>query len=452
MSDKCRNTEENKKNKNIINKNAKKTSNGNKGKVKKKKRSVFKKIMYILLLLLIVFGAIFTYKVYQNGGGISGIIAAAVGHDKSTKENLEDFKCLLLGISTDQENVFLTDTIMVASYNPNTQKATLMSIPRDTFTGSNPSRATAYEKINALYSRKNRPDETLEAVNEITGLDIKYYVVLKTEALIELVDVVGGVTFNVPIDMKYTDTNQKLFIDLKAGEQVLNGDKAEQLLRFRKNNNGTTYPEEYGSNDTGRMRTQREFIEATASQLLKPENLFKVNKLINVASKNIITNVDLDYVKDYMPYALEFDINNLQTATLPGINTNKNSSGTWVYVVNEKETEEMVNELFVQRDINQDADGVDISNIKLELLNATGMKSKIDGIVEKLEMAGYEINSDVDTSPIEKTTVICSVDSNRETIENLKTVLGLTEIVVSNTEEDSSDLEIKLIIGEDYIK
>ena len=451
MDNKNRNTEENKKS-SKKNMNSKKNKKENKEKSKKKKKSGFKKMLYILLTIIIVFGGIFTYKVHQNGGGLSGIIAAAVGHDGTTKKNLPDFKCLLLGISTDQENVFLTDTIMVASYNPNTQKATLMSIPRDTFIGSNSSRATAYEKINALYSRKNRPDETLEAVNEITGLDIKYYVVLKTEALIELVDVVGGVTFNVPIDMKYTDTNQKLFIDLKAGEQVLNGDKAEQLLRFRKNNNGTTYPEEYGSNDTGRMRTQREFIEATASQLLKPENLFKVNKLINVASKNIITNVDLDYVKDYMPYALEFDINNLQTATLPGINTNKNSSGTWVYVVNEKETEEMVNELFVQRDINQDADGVDISNIKLELLNATGMKSKIDGIVEKLEMAGYEINSDVDTSPIEKTTVICSVDSNRETIENLKTVLGLTEIVVSNTEEDSSDLEIKLIIGEDYIK
>ena len=68
---------------------------------------------------------------------------------------------------------------MVASYNPNTQKATLLSIPRDTYTGKPPAKATAYEKINALYSRKHRPDETLEAVNEITGLDIKYYVVVK---------------------------------------------------------------------------------------------------------------------------------------------------------------------------------------------------------------------------------------------------------------------------------
>ena len=450
MSNKNRNTEENRKN--INNKNVKKTNNGNKGKAKKKKRTVFKKIMYILLLLLIVFGAIFTYKVYQNGGGISGIIAAAVGHDKSTKENLEDFKCLLLGISTDQENVFLTDTIMVASYNPNTQKATLMSVPRDTFTGSNPSRATAYEKINALYSRKNRPDETLEAVNEITGLDIKYYAVLKTEALIELVDLVGGVTFDVPIDMKYTDTNQKLYIDLKAGKQVLNGDKAEQLLRFRKNNNGTTYPEEYGSNDTGRMRTQREFIEATASQMLKPENLFKVNKIIEVAKKNIITNVDFDYAKDYMPYALEFDINNLQTATLPGTNTNKNTSGTWVYVVNEKETEEMIKELFVQRDIVKEVDGIDISNIELDVLNGTGMNSKSDEIVEKLEMAGYEINSQSNTSTIEKTTIVCSSELDKKIIENFQIVLGLTDIVVSNTDKDLSNLKIKLIVGEDYIK
>lgn len=70
-----------------------------------------------------------------------------------------------------------------------------------------------------MYSRKHRPDETLEAVNEITGLDIKYYVVVKTEALIKLVDVIGGITFDVPIDMNYDDTSQNLHIHLKAGEQ-----------------------------------------------------------------------------------------------------------------------------------------------------------------------------------------------------------------------------------------
>ncbi len=444
MSNKSNNTKE----KNKTMKNDKNNKNNKKLKKEKKKKSVFKRILYIILFLIIILGGFFTYRVYQNGGGLTGIMATVVGHDASTRENLEDFKCLILGISTDQENVNLTDTIMVASYNPNTQKASLMSIPRDTYVGSNPAKATAYEKINALYSRNNRPDETLEAVNEITGLDIEYYVVVKTEALIDLVNVIGGVTYNVPIDMYYTDSSQDLVIDLQAGEQEIDGDEAEQLLRFRKNNDGTTYPQEYGSDDTGRMRTQREFIEATAKELLKPENIFKINDIIDVAIENVITNIDLDYAKDYIPYAVEFDIANLMTGTLPGTNTNKNTSGTWIYLVDEEATEEMVDEMFISRDIIQDDTTVDMSEIEMNILNGTGMNTKLEEIVEKVESAGCTVLTEGNTNPINDTTIICDENINEQTINNIKTVLGISEIKISK----SNDSEITLIIGEDYIK
>ena len=132
-------------NKQTNNKNTKTSKN------KKKKKKVWKKILLIFLLILLVAGGVFAYRVYKNGGGMSGMLATMVGHDENTKKNLGEFRTLILGISTDQENVDLTDTIMVASYNPNTQKATLLSIPRDTYTGKNPAKATAYEKINSLY-------------------------------------------------------------------------------------------------------------------------------------------------------------------------------------------------------------------------------------------------------------------------------------------------------------
>ena len=245
---------------------------------KKKKMKLWKKILLVILLLLAILLGWFFYKSEKNGGGLSGMLATIAGHDENTRKNLGEFRCLILGISTDQDGVDLTDTIMIASYNPNTQKATLLSIPRDTYTGRNSAKATAYEKINALYSRKHRADETLEAVNEITGLNIQYYIVVKTEALIKLVDVVGGVTFNVPMDMNYDDTSQDLHIHLKQGEQVLDGDKAEQIVRFRHNNDGTTYPASYGTQDIGRMRTQREFLKAAAKQILTGNNIFKYSQ------------------------------------------------------------------------------------------------------------------------------------------------------------------------------
>ena len=84
---------------------------------------------------------------------------------------------------------------------------------------------------------------------------------IDNQALIKLVDTIGGVKFYVPRDMKYDDPSQDLHIDLKQGMQTINGEKAEQLLRFRKGNHGETYSEEDGgSNDLGRMNTQRNFM------------------------------------------------------------------------------------------------------------------------------------------------------------------------------------------------
>ena len=120
--------------------NHKKVKNNQKKKTKKK---VWKKILLIFLAVLLVAGGVFAYKVHRNGGGMSGMLATMVGHDENTKKNLGEFRALILGISTDQDGVDLTDTIMVASYNPNTQKATLLSIPRDTYTGKTPSKASA---------------------------------------------------------------------------------------------------------------------------------------------------------------------------------------------------------------------------------------------------------------------------------------------------------------------
>ena len=119
---------------------------------------------------------------------------------------------------------------MVCSYNPKTQRASMLSIPRDTFIGKNKSKATGYDKINSVYSNKG-PEKTLELVNELTGMDIKYYVVVNNQVVIDLVNNIGGVYFDVPIDMNYDDKTQNLHIHLKSGYQKIDGDHAEQLLR-----------------------------------------------------------------------------------------------------------------------------------------------------------------------------------------------------------------------------
>lgn len=442
------------------NKNVKNSKN------KKKKMKTWKKVLLVFLLILLIAGGVFAYRVHLNGGGMSGMLATMIGHDQNTKKNLGEFRVLILGISTDQEEVDLTDTIMVASYNPNTQKATLLSIPRDTYTGKTPSKATAYEKINALYSRKHRPDETLAAVNEITGLNIEYYVVVKTEALIKLVDVIGGVTFDVPIDMNYDDTSQDLHIHLEAGEQLLDGNKAEQLVRFRHNNNGTSYPEEYGDNDIGRMRTQREFIMQVVKQTAKPENIFKLGEILDVAKEYVITNIDFNVAKDYIPYVVEFNTDNLLTATLPGTNSDNNTSGTWVFIPNKTEIKSLIQELFYDRDMEETEEDIaganttgnetesnssssnSKSDITIEVLNGSGDSNNLQKVVNQIKGAGYKVTRTGSTNTTSKTTIINKKDIKDTFLKNMRDVIGTGTIEESVS--SSSKVDVTIIIGKDY--
>lgn len=453
------------------NKRQEKRNNRNRRKTKAKK-STGKKILIGILIVLLLGIAWFTYRTYKNGWGLSGMLATVVGHDENTKKNLPEIKVLILGVSTDLDSQ-LTDTIMVASYNPNTQKANLLSIPRDSYTGKNTAKATASLKINALYNIEKTPEKTLKAVNEITGLDIKYYVIVKTEALIQLVDAIGGVEFNVPIDMKYDDPTQDLHIDLKAGTQKLDGEKAEQVLRFRHSNPDkitgqmSTYPSEYGNDDFGRMRTQRDFISALLKQTLKPGNIFKLGEILEIAHKNVETNLELSYIKDYIPYAVEFNTDNLQTATLPGTTPDmKDTNNVSIFVINKKLSTELIQSMFYV-DSTEETENNTITNslsttsnsisstttvkddeLKIELINGSGNTSKLEEAKTKLEEAGFTVKKTGKTSTISKTVITNKKNATEEQLKNIKQVLNAGSI--STNKQASSQVDVTIVIGEDF--
>ena len=88
----------------------------------KKRGYIVFRIFLIILLIAVIYGVTFTYKVKQNGGGIQGILKTSLGHDSNTVNNLDKIYCLVLG-----QSQHLTDTIMLASYDPKTQEAALLS-------------------------------------------------------------------------------------------------------------------------------------------------------------------------------------------------------------------------------------------------------------------------------------------------------------------------------------
>ena len=443
-----------------------------KNKKVKKKMKMWKKVLLIMLLIILIAGGVFAYRVYKNGWGLSGMLATVVGHDENTKKSLGEFQVLLMGVSTDQEGVSLTDTIMIASYNPNSQRAVLVSVPRDSFTGTNVKRAKASDKINAIYNLTKDPMETVDAVNELTGLDLKYYAIVQTEALIELVDALGPIEYNVPIDMDYDDPTQDLHIHLDAGVQQIDGEKAEQLLRFRKNNNGTTFPTEYGDNDIGRMKNQREFITAVVQQTVKLENITKLGSILDIASRNLITNVDFNALKDYLPYAVEFSTDNLLTESLPGeVPDLSKTNGVSIFVVDEEETEQMIKELFFPEELtaqdgntisgnttnatgntsstSSSSSGTSNSNIKIEVLNGTSDGKILQQVVEKLKDEGYNVSRTGTTTATSKTVIANKNQVSDTTINDIKQTIGTGTVSDSNT-GTSNKVDVTVIIGKDY--
>ncbi|MBO4418733.1 MAG: LCP family protein [Oscillospiraceae bacterium] len=195
--------------------------------------------------------------------------------------------CTILLCGTDQEGQ-RTDT-MVLLYLDRANKTTrLLSLPRDTMVN----RDNPVPKLNGVYwanggSKGNLEqgmDMLLDYVKDLVGYRPDAYMLLDLECFSELVDTMGGVTFDVPMDMYYNDPSQDLKIDLKAGLQKLTGPEAMELVRFRSG---------YAMADLDRIKVQRDFLKSAISQWKSVLRLPRAAAAARLLLKN--TETDLNY-------------------------------------------------------------------------------------------------------------------------------------------------------------
>jgi len=186
----------------------------------------------------------------------------------------KDRHALLLTVP-DKSNI-RADMIMLMVFRMDDKQIDLISIPRDTKVDGN--------KINAVAIKNNSIDLELltSKVENLTGIDVDTYMLADIECVRNTVDLFGGVMFDVPQRMKYSDPYQNLYIDLQKGMQLLDGDKAEQVLRFRRYING----------DLDRTEVQRDFMIAAFEQHAKIENLTKIPEWYSLADGHIKTNIN----------------------------------------------------------------------------------------------------------------------------------------------------------------
>lgn len=237
----------------------------------RRKRRFLKFLLKLLLLLLIL-----------------AILAGAALHFFSREpmyrtEGRKDDCCTILLVGVDSESDS-TDTIMLLQVDRVNRRVNIMSIPRDTKVNS----SYTPHKINAAYAANGGGEAGMEAltdyVADCVGFRPDGYILVDLDVFIDLVDLFGGVEFDVPLDMYYDDPAQALHIAIPAGLQELDGERAMGLVRFRSG---------YENADIGRVSVQRDFLKAAFDQWATPCNLIKLPAALWRVTKNCTTDLSV---------------------------------------------------------------------------------------------------------------------------------------------------------------
>ena len=246
------------------------------------------------------------------------------------------FNVLILGV--DKEGV-RADTIMLFSVDNINKSVKVLSIPRDTKITLNTGKTM---KINACLGFRSREKFMIETVKTITKIPIHYYCEVNFDGFIDIVDILGGVDYNVPFDMNYDDPVQNLHIHLKKGMQHLDGQAAHDFVRFRHNNKGEGEyaPGEYAKGDIGRIDAQQKFLKELFRQKMQPQYLLKAPALIDAAYSNVKTNFTIASALDFVTILKSAETTDLESFVLPG--EGRYIGNVSYYIYSPSETKELV--------------------------------------------------------------------------------------------------------------
>ena len=241
---------------------------------------------------------------------VSGIEGVGTAGDR--KKNYYTF----LVVGRDTGGGGNTDTILLAAYDIPKQKLSVMSIPRDTMVNI----PYDIKRINAVYNYAGGGEKGVQAlyqeVSQLVGFVPDYKIIMEWKAIGDLVNALDGVWFDVPRDMDYDDGSQDLHIHVKKGYQLLDGEAAMGVIRWRENNDGTGYV----TGDIGRIATQQAFLKAVVAQCLQVENVAKIREFAQVFFDNVQTDLTLGNLVWFAEQAAfgGLSMENVNFITMPG--------------------------------------------------------------------------------------------------------------------------------------
>ena len=345
----------------------------------------------------------------------------------------------------------LSDSMLLLRFDPQEERVSVLSIPRDTRVYIED---YGVRKINHA-NEYGGPALAANVASELLGgINIDRYVRVNVQGVEKLIDALGGVTVNVPKDLKYNDFSQHLYIDLKKGIQHLDGDKAMQFLRYRYDNYG----------DISRVQRQQMLMRSAVEQTLKPATVMKIPKILSVIQSHLDTNLTVRELMALGNFAAKTDKSNVKMMMLPG-DFNSGDEPVSYWLPNYKKINRlMVKHFNLPRERDDDMlpsnnryaslkGTVDITNprISISVQDSTQNQQVLQSALDTLREAGYKrvFASKNWQDPLATTRVIAQ-SGDDEAAEEVRSILGVGEVVVESTGVLKSDVTVQL--GRDWKK
>ncbi len=330
----------------------------------------------------------------------------------------------------------LSDTMLLLRFNPQTEQLVVMSIPRDTRTYVRGS----LTKLNEA-NRYGGPSLVAESISDLLGgVAIDRYVRINVQGVEKLVDALGGVTVNVPKDMKYQDDSQHLYINLKAGEQTLTGNQALQFLRFRYDDKG----------DIGRIQRQQMLMRAMVEQALNPTTIARLPKILSVIQENVDTNLSVEELLALVGYSAQINRSNMHMLMLPG-NFSRPGDFSLSYWIPEYDEIDTVVDQYFGYGTQQASRSSDPAYITVAIQDSTDNQAAVESLKDTLRDSGYSnVYVDQDWNETLPITRIVAQQGDIATAEMIHRFLGVGEVRVESTGVLNSDITIQL--GQDWLQ
>lgn len=323
-----------------------------------------------------------------------------------------------------KQGALRTDTIIVVSLDPVTYEVRVLSLPRDSRV-SIPGRRHQ-DKINAAHAHGGIR-LAVDTVERLLDIPLHFYVRLELRGFRRLIDAIGGVDYYIEKNMFYEDPYQDLVINLRRGQQILDGDKAEQYVRYR------------GSEgDMGRIARQQRFMIAALRTMLRPANIMRVNSIVDIALSSVRTNIDAQAILKYLPLLGNISPEKVTMLTLPGTDGWINGVSFWL--VDEKTTDGMLREYF------WDALASEPSEITVRVEDASG-NNQGERAAEVLTRRGFTV---VDVKAVSEV-----AEKTRITVHNGYDEMGYAVYRVLRqgnvfSERITRDVRVTIVLGKDF--